>query len=144
MKFTLEIEINRSIKEVTGLFDDLDNVKHWQPGLISYEFISGERGKPGAKTKMKYKYGKREMEMTETITVFNPPEEYAAIYESKGVWNEVKNYFKKIDADKTKWISDIEFRFSGFMKYIVALVPGSVKKQSYKYMVKFKNFAESK
>ena len=80
--------------------------------------------------------------MLETITVRNFPDEFSAIYEAKDVWNEVKNYFHEVDESTTKWVSENEFRCSGFMKLFALLFPGSFKKETMKYLKYFKEFAE--
>lgn len=144
MKYTNEIVIDKTRDEVIALFDNPDNMKHWQEGFQSLEHLSGEPGTLGAKSKLTYKMGKRTVEMVETITVRNLPEEFSGTYEAKGVWNEVKNYFVEVEEGKTKWIADCEFRFSGFMKVIAFFMPGAFKKQSMKYLVSFKKFAETK
>jgi len=143
MKYNLDITINLPREKVIELFDNPDNMKHWQKGLVSFEHFSGEAGNVGAKSKLKYKMGKREIEMIETITKRDLPNEFSGTYEAKGVWNDMKNYFSIVDENKTKWASEVEFKFSGFMKIIAFLMPGNFKKQSYKYMVDFKNFAEN-
>ena len=143
MKYTNEIEIKKPIEKVIELFDNADNLKKWMEGLQSYEHISGTAGQPGAKSKLFFKMGKREIEMIETITVKNLPDEFTGTYEAKGVFNIVKNKFEKLSDTKTKYITENEFQFSGFMKIIGFLMPGAFKKQSFKYLKLFKEFAES-
>lgn len=112
-------------------------------GLISHDTISGEPGHEGARMNMKFKMGKREMDMVETIIKRNFPEEFHATYDAKGVHNIQKNYFKD-EGGKTRWISESEFQFSKFgMKLMGFLMPGAFKKQSMKYAQDFKNFAEN-
>ena len=143
MKYSSEVIINRPVQKVVDLFDNPNNLKYWQPGLQSFEHISGEPGKPGAKSRIKYKMGKRDIEMIETIKVRNLPDEFSGTYEAKGVWNEVKNHFIPIDANTTKYISETEFKLSGFMKLIAWLMPGTFRKQTEKFMKDFKTFAEN-
>ncbi|WP_319800004.1 MULTISPECIES: SRPBCC family protein [Flavobacterium] len=144
MKYTTEIEINKPIDKVIALFDNPENLKKWMEGLESFEHISGTPGQPGAKSRLKFKMGKREMEMIETVTVRNLPEEFTGTYEAKGVVNIVKNSFVKISDSKTKYITEHEFQLQGLaMKIIAFLMPGVFKKQSLKYLTAFKNFAES-
>lgn len=144
MHYKSEIVIDLPRNKVIELFDNLDNMKHWQEGFISYRLIEGEAGQIGSKTHLQYKMGKREIEMVETITERNLPHEFSGTYEAKGVWNEVKNYFEDIDGEKTRWITENEFRFTTFFMKLMGLVmPGAFKKQSYKYLVDFKKFAES-
>ncbi len=143
MKYTTEIEIEKPIDKVIELFDNADNLKKWMEGLQSFEHISGTPGQPGAKSRLFFKMGKREVEMIETITVRNLPDEFSGTYEAKGVFNVVKNRFEKLSDTKTKYITENEFQFSGFMKIVAFLMPGAFKKQSFKYLELFKAFAES-
>jgi carbon monoxide dehydrogenase subunit G len=142
VKYTHSIKIDLPREKVVELFDNPENLKHWQPGFISAEHISGEKGQPGSKTLLKYKMGKRDIEMIETITQRNLPEEFSGTYEAKGVWNEVRNTFEESAEGTTTWNAQNEFRFKGFMKFMALLMPGAFKKQSYKYMKLFKEFAE--
>ena len=143
MKFTVKIKINLARNKVIELFDSTENLKKWQPGLLSFEHQIGTPGEVGAKSRLQYKTGKREIEMVETITVKNLPDEFSGIYEAKGVWNEVKNYFYKVDKNTTKWVSENEFRCSGFIKIIAFFMPGSFKKETMKYLEYFKEFTEN-
>ncbi len=143
MKYTTDIEIEKPIEKVIELFDNPDNMSKWMEGLQSFEHLSGTPGQPGAKSKLKFKMGKREVEMIETITVRNLPDEFSSTYEAKGVFNIVKNRFEKLSDTKTKYITDNEFQFKGFMKLIAFFMPGAFQKQSYKYLELFKSFAES-
>ncbi|MBK7865902.1 MAG: SRPBCC family protein [Ignavibacteriales bacterium] len=142
MKFDCEIEINLPVARVVELFDNPENLKHWQPGLLSFEHISGTPGHPGAKSRLKFQMGKREIEMIETITVRNLPREFSGTYEAKGVYNEVKNFFTPVGGNKTIYKTENEFRFSGFMKIIGFIMPGTFRKESMKYLIRFKEFAE--
>ncbi len=142
MKYTTEIEINQPVNKVVELFDNPDNMKEWMEGLQSFETISGTPGEEGAKAKLKYKMGKREIEMIETITKRNLPDEFTGTYEAKGVFNIVKNRFIPIGDNKTKYVTEQEFQFSGFMKMMGIFMPGAFKKQSLKYINAFKEFAE--
>lgn len=143
MKYSVEIEINQPINKVIELFDNVDNMKQWMEGLQSFEHISGTAGQVGAKSKLTFKMGSREIEMIETITVRNLPAEFSGTYEAKGVFNIVRNKFQSIGESKTKYISEQEFELAGFMKLIGFLMPGTFKKQSMKYLQDFKNFAEN-
>jgi carbon monoxide dehydrogenase subunit G len=143
MKFTNEVEINQPLNKVIELFDNPDNMSKWQPGFVSFEHLSGEQGQPGAKSKLKYKMGKREVEMIETITVRNLPKEFHGTYEANGVHHEMQNYFTEVAQGRTKWVSENEFKLSGMLKLVGWLMPGAFKKQSQKYLNRFKSFAEN-
>lgn len=142
MKYTVDITIDLPREKFIELFDDFENLKHWQEGLQSIEHLSGTPGEPGAKTKLVYQMGKRQIEMVETITERNMPEAFHGIYDAKGVHNIMRNYFTEKDG-KTHWVQESEFQFSGFMKLIGFFMKGAFPKQSLKYMQDFKNWAEN-
>ncbi|MES2588375.1 MAG: SRPBCC family protein [Bacteroidota bacterium] len=142
MKYSLEIVIDKPIQEVIEKFDNVENMKEWMDGLQSFEHLSGTLGEVGAKAKLVFQIGNRNIEMIETITVKDLPKEFSGTYDAKGVHNIVKNYFSEIDSDSTLYKTDQEFQFKGFMKIIAALMPGAFKKQSKKYLVDFKTFVE--
>lgn len=142
MKYQHEITINRPRIEVIEKFSDPDNLEHWQRGFIFMKPINGELGAEGSQNLLKYRMGKREIEMTETILKNNLPLEYSATYEAKGVYNFQINRFNETPQNSTIWITDNEFKFSGFMKLFGWFMPGAFKKQSWKYMEDFKAFVE--
>jgi hypothetical protein len=144
MKFTTEIVVNLPRERMIELFDNPDNMPKWQDGLKSFEPISGEPGQPGAKSRLKYDVNGRMIEMVETIETRNLPDEFSGTYEAKGVWNRVENRFFEDGADKTRWVSTNEFKFSGLMMTAMGfLMPFAFRKQSRKFMEDFKTFAES-
>ena len=142
MHYTVEIDIDLPRKRVIELFDDPANMKLWQRGLQICEPLDGEPGQPGATSRLVFQLGKRKMEMIETITQRDPPESFAGTYDAKGVHNVVRNRFVELGPDKTQWISENEFVFSGFMKVIGFLAKSAFPKQSLKYLRDFKAFAE--
>lgn len=143
MKYTTEILIEKPLLEVVKKMDSAENMKHWQEGLVSAEHISGTPGEFGAKMKLKYDFGNRKMELIETITKQDFPNEFHATYTTKGVRNIQQNYFESTPEGHTKWISKNEFQPTNFMmNAMLFLMPGAFKKQTKKYMTNFKNFAE--
>ena len=80
MRYNCEIIINLNRKEVINEFDNDDNMQKWQDSLRSYEVISGEKGQNGLKGKLLYDQRGKEMEMIETIELFDFPNQMIAIY----------------------------------------------------------------
>jgi uncharacterized protein YndB with AHSA1/START domain len=144
MRYQLELEIDAPRRRVVELFLDPDNLRQWQPGFVSFEQIgSGAPRAVGAKSKQVYRMGKREFEAIETITVHNPPEEFAATYEAEGVWNLISNRLTETAEGTTRWVLDAHYQFSSLlMKLMALLLPGMFKKQTLTFMQKFKEFAE--
>lgn len=143
MKYTCEIEINKPVEEVVELFDSVDNLYKWMEGLEKFEPLEGTPGQPGARSKLHFKMGKREIEMIETITSKNLPEEFSGTYEAKGVYNIINNSFIPAGENKTRYVSKQEFQMKGALKLMAWLMPGMFKKQTMKHMKAFKRFAES-
>lgn len=130
------------MSEVVTLFDNPNNYSSWMDGLLSIKVMEGKLGEVGTKSLFRFKMGNKEMEMTETILVKNLPDEYKVGYTANGVSNTVKSTFSELDPERTLYITYNEFEFTGFMKFIAFIMPGSFKKTSQKYLDDFKNFVE--
>jgi Polyketide cyclase / dehydrase and lipid transport len=143
MIFTCEIVINKPVNEVVALFDNPDHLHKWMQGLQKFEPLSGVPGQVGARSRLTFQFGKRKMEMIETVEVRNLPFEFTGLYTIGKGSNRVKNSFLPVNEYQTKFCSENTFEFRGLMKLMALLMPGAFKKQSMKYLVDFKNFAES-
>ncbi len=142
MKYTCEVEIDLPRDRVIELFDNPDNLPKWQPGLKSFEHQSGALGKPGAKSHLVYDMNGRRVEMVETILKRELPAEFSATYDAKGVKNWVSNRFFEEGPQKTRWVMDNEFKFSGLMAVMAIFMRGAFPKQTLEDMNRFKDFAE--
>ncbi|MGJ8593898.1 MAG: SRPBCC family protein [Aquaticitalea sp.] len=143
MKIKSEININLPLKEFVKKFDNPDNMKHWQRGLVSVEHLSGNPGVIGAKMKLNYFIEKRKMEVVETITHARLPHEFHGTFSTKGIDNIQENYFEELKCGGTKWTSISEYLPLSFnMRIMLMLMPKAFKKQSKRYMSDFKKFAE--
>ncbi len=145
MRYQLELDIDRPRERVVELFLDPDNLTKWQPDLVSVERISGDGPRDvGAKTKQTHKMGGRDVEVIETITAHNYPDEFSATYESDGVWNLIENRLLEAGAERTHWILQSELKCSNFvMRLMTIFLPGMFKRQTLTFMKRFKEFAES-
>lgn len=144
MKYQNQITINAPRAKCIELLDKPENMKHWQQGLQSYELLDGDQGRVGARMRLHYKMGKREIEMLETIVRYEFPDRFDATYETKGVWNLVENHFTENEAGHTVWTADCEFKFSGLMRVMSIFMPKSMfQKQSFQYLEDFKTFVEA-
>lgn len=142
MNYTCEIIINKPVNELVELFDNPHNLVKWMKGLQKFESLSGTPGQPGARSRLTFQFGKRKMEMIETVEVRNLPFEFTGTYETGKVKSRVKNSFVPISETQTKYSSENTFELRGFMKVMALLMPGAFKKQSMNYLLAFKNFAE--
>ena len=142
MKYTLSTIIDKPIDEVVILFNNQENLYKWMEGLESIDLFEGVAGKKGAKSRMHFKYGRREMDMLETIIENDLPRKMVTTYDAKGVSNIIFTSMESIEGNKTKYNSTQEFKMHGFMKVVAFLAPKMFKKQTNKILTNFKNFAE--
>ncbi len=144
MKYKGSIDINKPQSKVAELFANPENNKEYQDGFLKKKLVSGHSGKDGAVSKMYYKFGKREMELTETITANRLPESFEAFYHHQHMDNTMKCKFVPLDANKTRYEYEFEYtRVSWVLpKLMVMLFPGMFRKQGEKWVKQFKEFAE--
>ena len=145
MKFKGTIDIDKPIDLVAKLFADPANLKHYQDGFQRKELISGTAGEDGAVSKMYYKYGKHDMELTETITANRLPDTFEAFYEHKHMDNTMLCTFTALSKNRTRYETEVEYtRMSWIMpKLISILFPGMYRRQGEKWMKNFKEFVEA-
>ena len=144
MKFTCSTTIQLPRSKVVELWDNFDNLKHWQDGYQSHEHLSGTPGKEGAKSKMIYAYRGKPMILEETILENSLPERFAGQYDHKHMTNTMVNTFTEHDG-QTTWTADIEYvKIKAFLpRLMFKLFPGMARKQTQKWLDQFKNWAES-
>ena len=144
MTYESEILVDVPLEEFIHKMDNVENMKHWQRGLKSAEHLSGVPGELGSKMKLHYDFGNRKMDLIETVTKRNLPDEFHATYKAPGIQSIQYNYFEKVSEHQTRWVSKNEFMPLNFaMRVMLFLMPKSFKKQTMTYMKDFKNFAEN-
>lgn len=144
MKFKLELPINKPRAEVWKAFDNIENMKKWQPSLVSLEPISGTPGQPGAVSKLTYNEGGREFALIEKITHRDEPNAFDGVYENNFADNTVRNKFIEQGKEKTLWVMETEFAF----KTLLMKIMGPIMKRNFvtrtqRDMERFKEMAES-
>lgn len=143
MKYTCEILINLPRQAVIELFDNSDNLKKWQAGLLGLTHLEGKPGEVGARSELVYKSRKGKLVMTETITTRKLPEQFHMSYRSRGVYNEVENWFTEKEAGLTLWRSKNFFRFRGVMMFMIPFMKQAFIHNTMLNMERFKVFAEN-
>ena len=140
----VSITINQPVETVWDKLMNPDNLRHWLTGFVSAEHISGEYGKTGAISKLKFKERGKEMEVTETAVLVKPNQQYH--------FNMTSTAFD-LDTDirlisfgsRTEMIQTVQFFPKQFlMKLFMPLVKGAMKKRMENELVCFKNFVEAK
>jgi hypothetical protein len=142
-EYTVEVEIALPRDRVIELFDNTDNLCKWQTGLRSFQHISGQSGQPGAKSKLIFVNGRHTIELIETVTVRNLPDEFSGTYEWPGGRNTLRNHFIELGPARTKWESTCAYEFSSVMlKMMGFFCPGMFRRQNLSFLRNFKAFAE--
>lgn len=144
MKYNGSIEIAKSRDEVVKYFTDPQYLGEYQDGFIKKNHISGDLGKDGAVSMMYYKYGKRDMELTETIITNRLPESFESSYHHIHMDNSMKCKFIELDENNTRYEYEFEYtRINWIMPKLMAILfPWVYRKQGEKWIQQFKDFVE--
>jgi hypothetical protein len=142
MKYTAEILINLPRSKVLEFFDHTENLYKWQPGLKRLTHLEGRPGEEGARSELIYEGRKGDLRITETITTKKLPEQFHMVYRSRGVYNEVENWFLEEEAGTTLWRTVNSFRFKGMMMLMAPFMKRAFIHHTMLNMDRFKLFAE--
>jgi uncharacterized protein YndB with AHSA1/START domain len=121
VKFKLDLLIDKPLNEVWQAFDQPENMKKWQPSLISIERISGTLGQPGSVSKLTYKENEREFSLIEKVIYRDEPHRLDGVYENNFADNIVRNTFVE-KGDQTLWVVDTKFKFKTLIMKILGLM----------------------
>src|SRR5512139_1348260 len=102
MKFASEIIINRPRDQVLELIMAPGNFSRWQPGVKSFQLLSGQQGQVGARARVVIEAYGVKLDMIETIVERRLPDVYALKYDGKGVKNMVENRFYEVEPGQTR------------------------------------------
>lgn len=144
MKFTVQLPIHKSRLEVWKAFDNPDNMKKWQPSLISFDRISGAQGQPGAVARLTYEENGRQFALIEKVTYREEPQRLDSVYENDFADNIVRNKFIEQGNDQTLWVVETEYKF----KTLIMRILGPIMKKNFvartqKDTERFKELVES-
>jgi uncharacterized protein YndB with AHSA1/START domain len=153
MKYTVSIEIALPRERVAQLLADPAHLPKWLRGLVLHQPLNGTHGQVGTKSRVVMQIGNQEIECTETITRREPadlreiPREGVVHFDreivGEGMWSAVRDRLSETGTQTTLWQSESEYRFSGLLMRLVALLmPGAFRKQSQQHMQDFRAFAE--
>lgn len=142
--FTCTVDIDLPRTRVIELFDNPDNMKHWQDGFESFEHVAGNPGEPGAQSIVRYNMKGRKFELLETVIKRELPKQFHGTYEGHWGKNSMNNYFEELSPERTRWRAELEYTEvnSLMMKLMGFFMPGMFKRQTQKWLDQFKAFAE--
>jgi len=143
VKFTLQLPINKSRPEVWAAFDNPDNMKNWQPSLISFERISGAKGQPGAVARLTYEENGRQFSLIEKVNRREEMHCLDGVYENDFADNIVRNTFTEQGNDQTLWQVETEYKFKTLiMRILGPLLKKNFVARTRRDMERFKEMLE--
>ncbi|WP_299730652.1 SRPBCC family protein [uncultured Tateyamaria sp.] len=143
MKYVLSGHCNCPPEDFLRFMFDPQHMLKWQKSLISHEVVGGEVPQQGARSAMTHRYGKRVINMTETVEVSDLPNGLTAVYEAPSAWNRVRYEFSRDRSGGTEWRLESEFRCTGVLRIMTILMPGMFRRTTAKEMEALKAYAEA-
>jgi hypothetical protein len=143
MKYQTEIIIHKSRQIVVELFKNINKQKEWQKNLKEIKTMNGDKRQTGDVNHLIFDNNNKVIEMKETVLENNLPFSFKVLYEANGIVNIIENKFTEVNIETTKWQSDVEFKFKGFMKIATILMKSAFKSQTNNVMSNFKEFVEN-
>lgn len=143
MQLSFSFTLDRGRAEVWRAFDSVDNLKKWQPTLVSFDRISGTPGQPGAVSRLTYEEGGRSVILTETITLRREPEEFAGRYDTPMATNAIRSRFEVIGPTSTRWDVTADFELRGFWRLLAPFLRGTISRRTRTDLERFKSMLES-
>jgi len=136
--------INAPVEKVWEVLMNPDNLQHWLTGFVSAEHLTGTVGEKGSTSKLKFLERGKEMEVTETVLQVKPQQQYTINMTSKTF--EVETDIRLISfGHRTELIQTVQFFPQGFfMKLLMPVIKGAMKKRMANELFSLKNFIETK
>ncbi|MEM1339736.1 MAG: SRPBCC family protein [Bacteroidota bacterium] len=144
MKHSGYLDINKPRDVVVAFFSNPENQKKWQDGFVKASQLIGKARENGAVLELYYKYGNKEMVLTETVTSNLLPDSFEATYHHKHMDNTMKYTFSPLSDYTTRYVYEFEYtRINWILPKLMALLfPGIYRKQGEKWMRQFKDAVE--
>lgn len=143
MKFSLQLLIDKPRLEVWKAFDNPENMKKWQPSLISFDRISGSQGHPGAVSRLTYEESGRQFSLIEKVTYREEIQRLDSVYENDFAKNTVKNTFIDQDNGTTLWVVETQYKFKTlFMRILGPIMKKNFVARTQRDMERFKEMME--
>ena len=140
----VSVTISQPVETVWDRLMNPDYLKFCLTGFVSVEHFSGDYGKTGSVSKLKFLERGKEMEVTETAVLVKPNQQYTFNMTSPAF--DVDTDIRLISfGNRTEMIQTVQFfpkQF--FMKLFMPLMKGAMKKRMENELIRFKNFVETK
>jgi uncharacterized protein YndB with AHSA1/START domain len=138
------VTVNAPVEKVWDIFINPDYLKHWLPGFVSIDHLDGEIGKQGSTHKMKFLERGKVSEVIEEVLFVDPMKQYSFDMRNESFSTLADVHFISI-GQVTEIIQAVQFSPKGiFMKLLMPLVKGEMRKRMTNDLKKLKEFIESR
>ena len=145
MKYTIEVDIDAPVQAVAAVAAQPAEWKNWLEGLNEYEHLSGEDGKAGARYRLVFQTGKREMGFTAEILQSELPELMRMQMDACNLLATSTTRIRAVATGQTRYSSEQDFAFKGvFNKIIGFVLQREFKAQTRRHLANFKRLVESR
>ena len=141
IQFSVLLDVSRD--RAWRAFDNPQNLRRWQPSLVSFEPLTGTPGQPGATARLVYRESGHQIELIETVSTRREPEEFHGAYESSHGRNTLLNRFVELSADRSRWDLEAQFQFKGAAKLMAPMLRGTIEKRIRDDAQRFKSLLEA-
>lgn len=142
MRVELTLEIACSLEQVWRRFDDAAQLRRWQPALLRVEQLDGTPGQVGARARLTYREGGRDIVLIETVEERHAPTRYRCRYETALMESWIDNQFIGEAPGVTRWRVVQTTRFRGLMWLLGPLTRPITVRKFREDMARFKALAE--
>lgn len=140
----VNVTVNAPVEKVWDIFINPDYLKHWLSGFVSIEHLDGSIGKKGSTSKMKFMERGKELEAIEKVLFNNLRQQYSFEMQHETLKTLTDVRFVSI-GQVTEIIQAVQFAPKGiFMKLMMPLMKGTMKKRMSNDLKNLKEFIESK
>lgn len=143
MKTRHEITIDADCQTVWRLYTDTSRRRHWQPGLVHIQHVTGTPCTRGAVAELVYMHKGKQILMTETITESRSPDFITGTYDGPYASTHVVQHFVAAENGATRWTGFCVYHFKGIMKLLSLLMARSIRERTNADMQRFKLYVET-
>ena len=136
--------INAPAEMVWENMMNTENLKHWLTGFRSAEHLTGNIGETGSTSKLRFMERGKEIEVLETVLFSKQHQQFTSRMEQNSF--SVESDFRLVSfGHRTELIQTVNFQPKNFfMKLLLPIIKGAMKKRNLNELLKLKNFIETK
>ena len=138
------VTVNAPVDKVWDVFMNSDHLKHWLTGFVSSEHLTGSIGEAGSTSKLTLLERGKELEVVEKVLHVVPQQQYSFNMQHKSLNSLIDVRFISV-GQLTEIIQAVQYSPKGiFMKLMMPLMKGQMKKRMATDLQKLKVFIERK